>query len=65
MVMMFVGGVVLMFEGLFRTIPTVGNLRGGSFSFGPEPLWVMGQAVFLGLPPVRIIILSNHSHRHR
>jgi len=40
MVMMFVGGVVLMLEGLFRTIPTVGNLRGGSFSFPPEPLWV-------------------------
>ena len=36
MVVMFVGlcsGV----EGLFRTIPTVGIIRRGSFSFLPEP----------------------------
>jgi hypothetical protein len=36
MVMMFVGGVVLIVDGTFRTIPTVGELRSGSFSFSPE-----------------------------
>jgi len=38
MVMMFVGGVVLMRDGTFRTIPTVEKLRGGSFSFPPKPI---------------------------
>jgi hypothetical protein len=39
MVMMFVGGVVLLFDGILALfpIPTGGNLRGGSFSFPPEP----------------------------
>jgi hypothetical protein len=32
------GLVVLVVDGSFRTIPTVENLRGGSFSFPPEPL---------------------------
>ncbi len=31
------GLVVLGVDGTFRTIPTVGILRGGSFSFPPEP----------------------------
>jgi hypothetical protein len=38
MVMMFMGGVVLMLDS--GTIPTLGNLRGESFSFQPEPLLV-------------------------
>jgi hypothetical protein len=29
---------VLGVDGTFRTIPTVGILRGGSFLFPPEPL---------------------------
>ena len=32
------GLVVLGVDGTFRTIPTVGILRGESFSFPPEPL---------------------------
>jgi hypothetical protein len=40
MVMMFKGGVVLMLDGTFRTIPTVEKLWGGSFSFPPEPIAV-------------------------
>jgi hypothetical protein len=36
MVMMFVGGVVLIVDGPFRTIPTVGNLESGIISFLPE-----------------------------
>jgi hypothetical protein len=32
------GLVVLGVDGSFRTIPTVENLRGGSFWFPPEPL---------------------------
>jgi len=31
------GLVVLGVDGTFRTIPTVGILQGGSFSFPPEP----------------------------
>jgi len=38
MVMMFVGGVLLIVDSTFRTIPTVGNLWGGSFLFPPKPL---------------------------
>jgi hypothetical protein len=38
MVMMFVGGVVLMLDGFFHTIPNVEKLRGGSFLFPPKPL---------------------------
>jgi hypothetical protein len=38
MVMMFVGGVVLMLEGFLVIFLPVENLRGGSFSFPPEPL---------------------------
>jgi hypothetical protein len=37
MVMMFVGGFLLIVDSTFRTFPTVGNLRGGSFSFLSEP----------------------------
>jgi hypothetical protein len=37
MVVMFVG-LCGGFDSTFRTIPTVGILRGGSFSFPPEPL---------------------------
>jgi hypothetical protein len=37
-VMTFVGGVLLVFDSTFCTIPTVGNLRDGSFSFLPESL---------------------------
>jgi hypothetical protein len=36
-VVMFVDCCVGVY-GTFRTIPTVENLRGGSFSFPPEPL---------------------------
>ena len=36
MVMMFVGGVVLIVDETFRTIPNVGDLRSGSFLFPPE-----------------------------
>jgi hypothetical protein len=37
MVVMFVDCCVGVY-GIFRTIPTVENLRGGSFLFPPEPL---------------------------
>jgi hypothetical protein len=37
MVMMFVWGVLLIDDSTFPTFPTVGNLRGGSFPFLPEP----------------------------
>ena len=40
MVMMFVGGVLLIVDSSFHTIFTVGNLRGGSPSFPPEPIVV-------------------------
>ncbi len=38
--MMFVGGSCAVVRQIIDTIPTVGNLRGRSFSFPPEPLWV-------------------------
>jgi hypothetical protein len=34
--MMFVGGVVLIIDGTFRTTPTVEDIQSGSFSFPPE-----------------------------
>jgi hypothetical protein len=40
MVMMFVGGSCVDRQQNSCTVPTVGNLRGGSFLFPPEPLWV-------------------------
>ena len=40
MVMMFVGGSCVVVRGIIDTIPTVRNLRGGSFSFPPEPIGV-------------------------
>ena len=40
--MMFVGRVLFLFiiDSTFCTISTVGNLRGGSFLFPPEPIGV-------------------------
>ena len=43
MVMMFVGGVVLMLDGNFRTIPTLEKLRAGVFRSCPNPY--SGKAV--------------------
>ena len=37
------GLVVLGFDGIFRTIPTVRILQGRSFSFPPEPIVVVKQ----------------------
>ena len=36
--MMFVGGSCVDVRRIIHTIPTVGNLRGGCFSFPPKPL---------------------------
>jgi hypothetical protein len=40
MVTMFVGAVVLMFDGIVVLFPQKENLLGGRFLFPPEPLWV-------------------------
>jgi len=64
MVMMFVGGVVLMLDKTFRTIPTVEKLRGGSFSFPPEPIAVKLLKCPLLVPCTILVPFSYHLKKY-